>query len=213
MENQKTKPYVTWGIIGVNILYFLYLDFSGSSEDVMYMLEHGAMYVPYVLAGEYFRLLTSIFMHFGISHLVNNMLILFILGDYLEREMGRIRYLLFYLLCGIGANLISVAWGVFWEAQSGLPVTTVSAGASGAIFGVAGGLFAVVVANRGRLKDLSARQIGIMVLLSLYLGFRSAETDNLAHVAGAAIGFVLGAVFYRPPSGQRKNKGQDLTPD
>lgn len=204
MNNQKQKPYVTWGIIAVNILYFLYLDFSGSSEDVMYMLEHGAMYVPYVLAGEYYRLLVSVFMHFGISHLVNNMLVLFILGDYLEREMGPVRYLIFYLLCGIGANLVSVAVGVFQETQLGLPVTTVSAGASGAIFGVAGGLFAVVIANRGRIRDLNVRQVGLMVILSLYLGFRSAETDNLAHVAGAVIGFILAAFFYcRPLQGNQ----------
>lgn len=200
MNNQRQRPYVTWGIIAANIVYFLYLDFSGSSEDVMYMMEHGAMYVPYVLAGEYYRLLVSIFMHFGIAHLVNNMLVLFILGDYLEREMGAVRYLIFYLLCGIGANLVSVGYTFPLEMQFGIPVTTVSAGASGAIFGVAGGLFAVVIINRGRLKDLSIRQVGLMVVLSLYLGFRSAETDNLAHIAGVVIGFILAAVFYRRPA-------------
>ena len=200
MNNQRQRPYVTWGIIAANIVYFLYLDFSGSSEDVMYMMEHGAMYVPYVLAGEYYRLLVSIFMHFGIAHLVNNMLVLFILGDYLEREMGAVRYLIFYLLCGIGANLVSVGYTFLLEMQFGIPVTTVPAGASGAIFGVAGGLFAVVIINRGRLKDLSIRQVGLMVVLSLYLGFRSAETDNLAHIAGVVIGFILAAVFYRRPA-------------
>ena len=118
--------------------------------------------------------------------------------------MGPVRYLIFYLLCGIGANLVSVAVGVFQETQLGLPVTTVSAGASGAIFGVAGGLFAVVIANRGRIRDLNVRQVGLMVILSLYLGFRSVETDNLAHVAGAVIGFILAAFFYcRPLQGNQ----------
>ena len=80
----------------------------------------------------------------------------------------------------------------------------IAAGASGAIFGVAGGLFAVVIANRGRIRDLNVRQVGLMVILSLYLGFRSAETDNLAHVAGAVIGFILAALFYcRPLQGNQ----------
>jgi len=110
MENWKDKDYITWGIILVNIIYFLYLDLTGSSEDVAFMLKHGAMFVPAVLEGEYFRLLTAVFMHFGIQHLVNNMLILFIFGSFMEKAMGRLRYLFFYLSCGIGANLIQVAW-------------------------------------------------------------------------------------------------------
>ncbi len=202
MKDQKQKPYVTWGIIAVNVLYFLYLDLSGSSEDVMYMLKHGALYVPYVLSGEYYRLLVSVFMHFGITHLVNNMLVLFVLGDYLEREMGPVRYLILYLLCGIGANLVSVLYHVLMETWFAAPAATVSAGASGAVFGVAGGLLAVAIVNRGRLKELNAKQIGLMVILSLYLGFRSAETDNLAHVAGVVIGFILGMLIYRRRRGK-----------
>lgn len=79
MENWKDKDVVTWGIMLVNIVYFLYLDLTGSSEDVAFMMRHGAMFVPAVLDGEYFRLLIAVFMHFGIQHLVNNMLILLFL--------------------------------------------------------------------------------------------------------------------------------------
>ncbi|MDO5415837.1 MAG: rhomboid family intramembrane serine protease [Lachnospiraceae bacterium] len=199
MDERKRKAYVTWGIIIVNIIYFLFVDLTGSSESASYMLEHGAMYVPYVLEGEYYRLLTSIFMHFGIGHLVNNMLVLFLLGDYLERAMGRVKYLIFYLCCGVGANLVSVAYYLFMEIQVGNPPNVVSAGASGAIFGVAGGLLYVVLANRGRLEDFNTRRIGMMIILSLYLGFRSVETDNLAHIAGVLIGLVLAVFLYRKP--------------
>ena len=199
MEQRKNEAYVTWGLIGINVVYFLYLDWVGSPEDPVFMLEHGAMFVPYVLAGEYFRLLLSIFMHFGISHLVNNMLVLFVLGNYLERAMGRVKYLLFYLACGIGANLVSVAYDLCLTSMGRMPDAAVSAGASGAIFGVSGGLLYVVMANRGRLEDLQVKQVGLMIILSLYLGFRSVETDNLAHVAGAVIGFILAALLYRRP--------------
>lgn len=199
MESRKDKAYVTWGIMLVNVVYFLFLDLTGSSEDSMYMLAHGAMYVPFVLGGEYFRLLTSMFMHFGISHLVNNMLILFVLGNYMEKAMGRIRYLLFYLCCGIGANLAELGWYFLLLQKNGYSQDVVSAGASGAIFGVAGGLLYIVIANRGRLEDLTSRRMAAMIILSLYLGFRSVETDNLAHIAGVVVGFVLSVFFYRKP--------------
>lgn len=199
MESRRTEAYVTWGIIAVNIMYFLFLDLTGSSENAEYMLRHGAMYVPYVLDGEYYRLFTAIFMHFGISHLVNNMLVLFLLGNHLERVLGKVKYLLFYLGCGIGANLVSVGYDIFMEINFGIPMNTVSAGASGAIFGVSGGLLYAVLANRGRLEDLNTRQILVMIVLSLYLGFRSVETDNLAHIAGMIIGFILAVFLYRKP--------------
>lgn len=199
MESRKDKAYVTWGIMLVNVVYFLFLDLTGSSEDSMYMLAHGAMYVPFVLGGEYFRLLTSMFMHFGISHLVNNMLILFVLGNYMEKAMGKIRYLLFYLCCGIGANLAELGWYFLLLQKNGYSQDVVSAGASGAIFGVAGGLLYIVIANRGRLEDLTSRKMAAMIILSLYLGFRSVETDNLAHIAGVVVGFVLSVFFYRKP--------------
>lgn len=201
MERKGNGAYVTWGIMIMNIVYFLYLDLTGSSEDVGYMLEHGAMYVPYVLDGEYHRVLTSMFMHFGISHLVNNMLILFILGAYLERAFGRIRYLLFYLSCGVGANLVSIGYDLFLEAEKGIPLNVVSAGASGAIFGLAGGLLLVVLVNKGRLEDLDTKRVIGMIALSLYLGFQNVETDDLAHVAGVVIGFFLAALIYRRPKG------------
>ena len=201
MERKGNGAYVTWGIMIMNIVYFLYLDLTGSSEDVGYMLEHGAMYVPYVLDGEYHRVLTSMFMHFGISHLVNNMLILFILGAYLERAFGRIRYLLFYLSCGVGANLVSIGYDLFLEAEKGIPLNVVSAGASGAIFGLAGGLLLVVLINKGRLEDLDTKRVIGMIALSLYLGFQNVETDDLAHVAGVVIGFFLAALIYRRPKG------------
>ena len=201
MERNGNGAYVTWGIMIMNIVYFLYLDLTGSSEDVGYMLEHGAMYVPYVLDGEYHRVLTSMFMHFGISHLVNNMLILFILGAYLERAFGRIRYLLFYLSCGVGANLVSIGYDLFLEAEKGIPLNVVSAGASGAIFGLAGGLLLVVLINKGRLEDLDTKRVIGMIALSLYLGFQNVETDDLAHVAGVVIGFFLAALIYRRPKG------------
>lgn len=190
----RKRAWVNEGLIILNIAYFLYLEITGSSEDTLYMLQHGAMYGPLVMENhEYYRLLTSVFMHFGIDHIANNMLVLFVLGDNMERALGSMKYLVFYLICGVGANVVSMVLGM------GDPVQAVGAGASGAIFGVIGGLLYAVMMNRGRLEDLSARQLAVTILFSLYFGFTSTGVDNVAHVAGLVIGIVLAVILYRKP--------------
>ena len=195
MEHPRRKPaYINDTLIIVNILYFLWLEFCGSTENAWFMVEHGAMYVPLIVKhGEYYRLLTSVFMHFGISHLVNNMIIQFVLGDNLERALGRIKYLVFYLVCGVGANVFSMIVSINDYEPA------VSAGASGAIFGVIGGLLYAVIRNRGQLEDLSTRQLTMLVVCSLYFGFTSTGVDNAAHIGGLVLGFLLGVLFYTGP--------------
>lgn len=191
---RQKRAYVNIMLIAVNVAYFLYLEITGSVDSTEFMVSHGAMYAPYVLEyGEYYRLLTSVFMHFGINHIMNNMLILFILGDNLERALGHIKYLIFYLLCGAGANIVSMLINM------GEYRNVVSAGASGAIFGVIGGLLYAVCVNKGRLEDLSTRQLVVIIVSSLYFGFTSTGVDNAAHIAGLLIGILLGAVLYRKP--------------
>lgn len=198
MQSRTSKPYITEMLIAVNVLYFFFLEWKGSTEDTHFMIEHGALYLPLLLEGEYGRLLTSVFMHFGIDHLLNNMLVLFLLGDNLERALGKVKYLLFYLLCGIGANLCSVAYDL-----SVLRFTAVSAGASGAIFGIVGGLLYAVLRNRGRLEDLSTRQLVVMAAVTLYHGMTSTGVNNAAHIGGLICGIFMGILFYRKP---RKNR-------
>lgn len=195
----RKRAWMNGVLIILNVLYFLYLEIAGSSEDTVFMIHHGAMYAPFVVGyHQYYRLLTAVFMHFGINHIANNMLVLFVLGDNMERALGRVKYLIFYLLCGVGANVVSML------VELNDPVPPVGAGASGAIFGVIGGLLYAVMANRGRLEDLSIRQLVVMILFSLYFGFTSTGVDNVAHVAGMIIGFVLAMIMYRKPKPRRK---------
>lgn len=192
-NNSGRKCYVNGILIAANVLFFLYLEISGSSENVQFMYEKGAMFAPAVLIDkEYYRLVTAMFMHFGIEHIINNMIILFALGDNLERALGHVKYLIFYLACGTGSNWISMM-------GNGMDSMTVSAGASGAIFGVVGGLLYAVLINRGRLEDLSMRQMLIMIALSLYLGFVDSGVDNVAHVSGLILGILFGIILYRRP--------------
>ena len=203
LYNGKSRlPVVNLTIIAVNFMYFGYLEIIGDTENTMFMVAHGALYLPAVLRGEYWRLLTSVFMHFGIGHIVNNMLILYVLGDNLERALGSVKYLILYIVSGIGANCVSLWYDQTLALQR--TAVSVSAGASGAVFGVIGGLLYAVSVNRGRLEDLSTRQLAVMILLSLYFGFTSTGVNNAAHIAGLAIGIIMGLILYRKP--RRNNR-------
>ena len=182
----------TTGLIVINVLVFFLLSLRGDTESGYFMLQYGAMYEPLVTDGhEYYRLITSLFLHFGIQHLLNNMVMLGALGYQLENEVGRIKFLLIYFISGIGGNLCSLYWNVSHGEQ------IISAGASGAIFGLMGALLYIVAVNRGRLGRLSGRGMLIMVALSLYFGLTSSGVDNSAHVGGLICGILITVLLYR----------------
>ena len=189
MIHRKDKSIVNFILIGINIVMLFVVEISGGSDDVYNMIRWGASYTPLIEAGEYYRLFTSMFLHFGFSHIFGNMLLLFFAGDYMERYLGKIRYLILYLGGGLCGNLLSYVM----ELRSGEAV--VSAGASGAIFAVIGGLAVSAFMNRGRLYELSFRRIIAMAILSLWTGFNSAGIDGFAHLGGFLGGGAIAAVF------------------
>lgn len=192
----KPEAVCTAGLIIVNSAVFLILSMFGNMEDAYFMLQHGAMYGPSVTeAHEFYRLVTCLFLHFGIQHLLNNMVMLGALGWNLEKEIGKIKFLLIYFLSGIGGNLCSLLWDIKRGEQ------VVSAGASGAIFGLMGALLYIVIANRGRLGRLSGRGMLILVALSLYFGLTSSGVDNFAHIGGLICGFLFSVLLYRRKKG------------
>ena len=179
-------------IIVINVVVFAVLTFLGDTTDVQFMHHHGANFWPSVIEEhEYYRLLTCTFIHFGISHLFNNMLVLAYIGDNLERALGKVKYLVLYLAAGIGSSAVSAVWSMFKDEYS------VSGGASGAIFGVVGALLVIVIKNRGQLEDLSSRPLMFFAGFSIYHGVTSAGGDNMAHISGFLIGALLGGLLYR----------------
>ena len=189
---QKPEAICTVALIVINIAVFFILTMFGDTEDAVFMLQHGAMYEPNIIEGhEYYRIFTCLFLHFGITHLLNNMVMLGALGWNLELEIGKIRYIIIYFGSGIIGNIISLCYDLTLQQPA------VSAGASGAIFGLMGALLYVVIANRGRLGRLSGRGMLVMVALSLYFGLTSSGVDNLAHIGGLVSGFLLAVVLYR----------------
>ena len=192
MRKNGIKAPCTVILVAINVVVFLLLSLKGMTEDGMFLLQHGAMYVPYITEKwEYYRIFTSMFLHFGFDHLLNNMVVLAAVGWNLEYELGGLKFLILYLLSGLGGNVLS-AW---WDIRMG--EYAISAGASGAIFGVIGALLYVAIRNKGRIGDISGRGILFMIALSLYYGFSSGGVDNMAHIGGLAAGFVLSVLLYR----------------
>lgn len=182
----KSRQPVNLAMVFINIIVFLVLGFMGNPENVEFMLNHGAAFAPLIAEGhEYYRLLTCMFLHFGMEHLINNMLVLIFLGDILEQMVGKVRYFLIYIGGGIAGNILSVAWAYRTEDF------TVSAGASGAVFAVIGALVFLVIRSRGKSEELSGKRLIFMAGLSVLQGFTSMGIDNMAHVGGLAAGFLI----------------------
>ena len=192
---KRPEAVCTVALIVRKVAVLLILSAMGDTEDAVFMLNHGGMYEPLIVQEhEYYRLFTSMFLHFGMSHLLNNMVLLGALGWNLELETGKIKFLIIYLVSGLGGNLLSL----YYDQSLPLGERAVSAGASGAIFGLMGALLYVVIANRGRLGRLSGRGMLFMIALSLYYGLTSTGVDNWAHIGGLVCGFILSVILYRP---------------
>ena len=192
MEEIKREP-VTALLILLNTLIFLIVEFTGGSENGQHMLECGAVYAPLIIEqGQWYRMITSMFLHFGAPHLINNMLVLFVLGQRLEPVTGKMKFLLIYILGGLGGNLISLIWDMRTGNYS------LSAGASGAVFAVMGGMIYVIIRHRGRVADLNMKQMLLMAAFSLYFGFARGGVDNAAHAGGLLCGFIAAVIVYHP---------------
>ena len=185
-------------IVGVNILIFVLTEIIDDTENVTFMLKCGAAYTPWILEGQWYRLFTSMFLHFGVYHLLNNMVLLLFLGDMLEELAGKWRYLLIYLGGGLAGNIISL----LMDCRSG--EMAVSAGASGAVFAVIGGIFVILLKQRGRVKNLTLSRLVLVIFLSIYHGFQSIGIDNAAHVGGLLGGIFLTFLVYRRKNPQEQ---------
>lgn len=192
MRMNKVNAPCTVLLAAINVIVFIVLTSQGMTEDGAFLLEHGAMYVPNVTEqGEYYRLFTSMFLHFGFEHLMNNMVVLVLIGWNLELETGKVKYLIIYLVSGFGGNILSAWWEILTADYA------ISAGASGAVFGLIGALLYAAIRNHGRIGEVSGRGIAFMILVSLYYGFTSSGVDNTAHIGGLVTGFLLGILLYR----------------
>jgi membrane associated rhomboid family serine protease len=205
----RPNPEVTYALLGLNAFFFLLtqgyrLGFGGgalselfqrlalspglhcvvSSDQVCTSVSGG------VAQGQYYRLLTSMFLHFGVIHIVLNMYCLFLVGPTLERALGRLRFSALYLLSGLSGSALSYALG---------PRGEIAAGASGAVFGLFAGFY---VLSRRRGADVSA--ISVTIGLNLVLSFSISGIDWRGHVGGLVGGALVTAALVYAPEGRRR---------
>lgn len=178
---------VNLALAAVQILVFVLCEMTG---DALYIAGRCGTNLV-LLQGQYWRLLTAVFLHAGFSHLGSNLLVQILMGGAVERNLGHIRYLFLYLVSGVGGNLISVLYD---RAQG---VNVYSVGASGAVFGVMGTLIILILRGRKKLRRGSSllTRAAFAVFYAVYSGFRTPYTDNAAHLGGLFFGLILGALL------------------
>lgn len=198
MNRFKQMP-ATMALIGINVLIYLFTHFTIFLSAPDAVVEKGALSWYLIKENhEYYRIITSMFLHADWSHLFNNMLVLLFVGGNLERAIGKTKYLCLYFATGILAGVASISYNMWKEyALASAGNTTYSIGASGAIFGVVGAVLWIVVINKGRLKEISSTQMILFVILSLYGGVVNSQIDQAAHVGGFLGGVLLSILLYR----------------
>lgn len=200
-ERIMAMPWVNTCLVAVNVIVFLICTFAG---DLLY--NKGAFSVAQIMEDQsYYRIITSMFLHADIQHLFNNMIILYFVGEIVEKKIGHIPYVFVYFLSGIAGNIFSAAY----ELLSGEYYSSI--GASGAVFGVEGALLYLVIINHGKMEYLTAGRLVFAILFSLYSGFTSTGVNNAAHIGGLLIGFAAAVVIVilRPQIVIRKDRDSD----
>jgi rhomboid protease GluP len=185
---------VTQALFGINVAVFIAMALAGvsiTSPTGQELVRWGANFGPYTIGGQWWRLLTCVFLHIGIIHIAFNMWCLWDLGRLAESLYGHWTFGAVYLITGIAASVTSLAWHP----------TGLSAGASGAIFGIAGALIASFYLGEFSLPRAAVagtlRSVVMFAGYNLVFGAVSGRTDNAAHVGGLVSGLLMGALIAR----------------
>lgn len=174
----KKRPVITYALIIINVLVFIAMYIFGKgSEDTLTLLLFGANYPVLVRAGDYYRLITSAFLHVGLLHLIFNNYALYVIGSQLESFLGKAKFLIIYLVSAICGSLMSMLFS-----------DGISVGASGAIFGLLGSLLYFGYNYRVYLGTVLKSQIIPLIILNLVIGFITPGIDNAAHIGGLLVG-------------------------
>ena len=195
---------VTFSLIAACVLVYLGAAVVGTSSAGSSLglpveaLTLGALVPAFVAEGEAWRLLTSIFLHSGLTHLLLNMLSLYFLGSFAEASFGRGRFFALYLLSGLAGGIAYLYFG--WDSP-GQPAV----GASGAIFGMLGGVFGFSI-RRGTFsaRDPVISQLLLLTGINLVLGFSIPGVSNTAHLGGLVGGLVYGFLLAPTVFSQKK---------
>lgn len=185
---RRNNATVTYILIALNVIIYVFMTVSGHFEQIE---AAGAMYVPAVLYDhQWYRVITSMFLHADFRHIANNMIMLLVVGYSIEERFGHIKYLVCYFIGGIGATALSSWWEMHLNNYS------LGVGASGAIMCV----FAIMVVMNIKDRSNFDKTVGIRMLLVLALmvfGNMGPGINWMAHLGGAICGLIFGVLLYR----------------
>lgn len=183
------SPVVTWSIIGLALVVFL-LQYLTGGPNAGWVTQQFIYYPPFT-AAQPWRMLTALFLHGSFLHILFNMYSLYVIGPLLERALGRWRYLVLFLLSGLGGSVAVLL----------LAPTIAVLGASGAIFGLLGAFFVIQRKLGG-----NSTQLIIVIGLNLVMGFVIPNIAWQAHVGGLIVGGVVALVFLRTRAPSKSNE-------
>jgi len=193
-ELQRYK--ITYSIIGLNVFVYLLSSFLSRdmmSMDMQVLVDMGALYGPLtVLKEQWWRLFTAMFLHGGMTHILMNMVSLYIIGRGAEMYFNTKSYLSIYLFSGLFGGVISLY----------MHPVSVGIGASGAIFGVFGALAGFFLAHREKIGEHTKafmKEFAIIIGINLVIGFSIESVDVSAHIGGLFIGFIGGYILSKDP--------------
>ncbi|UTR14435.1 rhomboid family intramembrane serine protease [Salipaludibacillus sp. LMS25] len=189
------KARLTFLLLGTIILFYAWIEMNGSSMNTLDLVRFGAKFDPFILAGEWWRFISAMFIHIGIVHLMMNSLALFYLGSAVEKIFGTKRFFVIYFLAGL---LGSIASFVFND--------NVSAGASGAIFGCFGALLYFGLIHKRLFFRTMGMNVIVILAINLSFGFIVPMVDNGAHIGGLIGGFAASAIVGLPGQTERTIK-------
>ena len=191
------KPIITYTIMVICVVIFALMYVLGNgSESTETLIKFGANFGPYTKSGEYYRLFTSMFLHIGIIHLLCNMYSLNVIGREVESLFGKWKFLIIYILSGLCGSMLSLAFND----------NVLSAGASGAIFGLLGALLYFGYYYRTYLGSTMKRSIIPVIVINLIIGFLNPSIDNAAHIGGLVGGVLIAMMVGVPDKSTKKEK-------
>ena len=184
---QQGKPILTYLLMALQVIVFFILEMKGGSTNTQTLIEFGAKYNPLILTGDWWRFFTPIFLHIGLTHLALNTLSLYFVGIIVERIYGSGRFFVIYFFAGFTGTLLSF-----------LLVPNISAGASGAIFGLLGALLYFGVSYRNLFFRTMGWNVIFILLINLVITFSAPAIDSAGHIGGLIGGFLAAAIVGLP---------------
>lgn len=194
-ENEQV-PYITYSLIAINIFVFIIMELSGGTTNISNLIKFGAIdSYSFLKQGEYYRIISSMFIHIGAMHLLYNIFGLYVFGTRIEKYIKRWEFIILYVVSGIVGSMLGVGVDLLSERM------TVSAGASGAIYGLIGAILVYSKVFKKNIGGLTSYTIIILFIIGIGFGTLKPEISNLAHLGGFIGGAIVATLFCYRKSG------------